>query len=131
MPRTRLSAALYLLLVFASGILVGVVSNRLYMTTTASADSQPAPKSMNEFKRRYLDDMQRRVGINDAQREAVSHILDDTKRKFDNLHASEKPLRDKIQQDHLEQIRALLDNQQKVAFDKWHDERLHATKKNP
>jgi hypothetical protein len=43
MPRTRLSAAAYLILVFASGILVGIVSHRLYVTTTANASS---PKSM-------------------------------------------------------------------------------------
>jgi Spy/CpxP family protein refolding chaperone len=131
MPRTKLSAALYLLLVFASGVLVGVVSNRLYTTTTASAGSPPAPRSMNEFKRRYLADMQRRVGINDAQRDAVSRILDDTKRKFDDLHASEKPLRDKIQREHLQQIRALLDDHQKTAFDQWHEERVRAARKTP
>lgn len=133
MPRTRLSAALYLILVFASGIIVGIASHRLYVTTTASADTTQAPKDMTEFKRRYLADMQKRVGINDEQKEAVSRILDDTKKRFDDLHASEKPLHDRIQQEHLAQIRSLLNGQQRVAFDKWHDERLKAAaaKKSP
>lgn len=125
MPRTRLSAAAYLFLVFASGILVGVVSHRLYMTTTASAhESTAAPKNMEEFKRRYLADMRQKVHATDAQITEVSRILDDTKQKFDDLHAQEKPIRDKIQQDQLTEIRALLDDQQRAAFDHWHEERL-------
>jgi len=127
MPRTRLSAALYLILVFASGILVGIVSHRLYMTTTARA-SAPAPRSMEEFKRRYFADMRQKVHATDAQITEVNRILDDTKRKFDALHAREKPLRDKIQQDQLAEIRALLDDQQRAAFDQWHDERLKSQK---
>lgn len=127
MPRTRLTAAIYLILVFASGVTVGVVSHRLYMTTTASA-SVPPPRSMDEFKRRYFADMRQKVHVTDAQVAEVSRILDDTKRKFDDLHASEKPLRDKIQQDQLTQIHAVLDDQQRAAFDKWHQERQRAQK---
>ncbi len=127
MPRTRLSAAVYLILVFASGILVGVVSHRLYMTTTASA-KEPAPKSMQEFKRRYLADLRQKVHATDAQIAQVDQILDETKRKFDDLHAQEKPLRDKIQQDQLTEIRALLDDQQRAAFNQWHEERVRSQK---
>jgi hypothetical protein len=126
MPRTRLSAAAYLILVFASGILVGIVSHRLYVTTASV--SATAPKSMEEFKRRYLADMRQKVHASDAQIAQVDHILDDTKRKFDDLHAQEKPLRDKIQQDQLTEIRALLDDQQRTAFDRWHEERLRSQK---
>jgi hypothetical protein len=48
MPRTRLTAILYLVLVFASGILVGVASNRLY-TVKASVKSNPAPRNIEEL----------------------------------------------------------------------------------
>jgi peptidoglycan hydrolase CwlO-like protein len=124
MPRTRLSAAAYLILVFASGILVGVVSHRLYMAASVSA----APKNMQEFKRRYLADMRQKVHSSDAQIAQVNQILDDTKRKFDDLHAQEKPLRDKIQQDQLSEIRAVLDDQQRAAFNRWHEERMRSQK---
>jgi Spy/CpxP family protein refolding chaperone len=124
MPRTKLSAAAYLILVFASGILVGIVSHRLYMTTTASANVPVAPKSMQEFKKRYFADMRQKVHATDAQIAQVNRILDDTKHKFDELHAQEKPLRDKIQQDQLSQIRALLVDHQRAEFDRWHDERM-------
>src|ERR1700683_984079 len=97
MPRTRFSAALYLLLVVAKGMLVGVVSCRLYMTNTASANA--SPQTMAEFRKRYLGEMRDKVKVNDAQVAAVTQCLDSAKRKFDALHAQETPLHDKIQQD--------------------------------
>jgi hypothetical protein len=124
MPRTRLSAALYLILVFLSGILVGVVSHRLYVTSTVTASLvPPAPRTMDEVRKQYLADMRRKVGVNDEQIASVNRILDETKRRFDELHAQEKPLRDKIQQDQHEAISALLNDQQKVSFDNWREER--------
>jgi hypothetical protein len=126
MPRTRLSAALYLILVFASGILVGVVSHRLYMTTSVNASA--APRSMDEFRRRYTADMRSKVGANDTQIASVNQILLDTKRKFDDLHAQEKLLNDKISQEQHDAIMALLSPPQKVAFENWRAERarIHA-----
>jgi hypothetical protein len=121
MLRTRLSAALYLAIVFASGVLTGVVSHRLYVTNTASANT--APRTMDEFRRRYLGEMKDKVGANDEQLAAVGRILDETKGKFDALHAQEKPLHDKIQQEQVDAVKALLNDQQKVAFDEWRAER--------
>lgn len=121
MPRSRISIALYLVLVFASGILVGIASNRLYATSTASANS--SPHSISEFRKRYLDGMRTRVGANDAQIAAITKQLDETKRKYDELAAMEQPLHDKIQEDHIEAIKALLTPQQVAAYDNWRAER--------
>jgi len=127
MPRTRLSAALYLVLVFASGILVGVVSHRLYVTSTVSATVNP-PRTMDEVRKKYLAEMREKVGVNDQQIAAVNQILDDTKRKFDDLHTSEKPMRDQIQQEQIDAISSLLTTQQRSKYDGWRAERarLHA-----
>lgn len=127
MPRSRLSIALYLILVFASGILVGVVSHRLYATTSASASTQP---SMSEFRRRYLEGMRQEVGASEAQVNAVNAILEDTRRKLDELAAKEKPMHDQIRMDHIEQIRALLNDQQKVAYENWREKRAREAAKN-
>src|SRR5258708_15667310 len=124
MPRTRLSAVLYLVLVFFSGILVGVVSHRLYLTSTVNASLvPPAPRTMDEVRRQYLADMRRKVGVSDEQIASINPILDETKRRFDDLRAQEKPLRDKIQQDQHDAISALLNDRQKAAYDNWRAER--------
>ena len=128
MPRTRVSTALYLVLVFASGILVGVVSHRLYVTSTVSATAPPPPRTLDEVRKKYLADMRVKVGVNDEQVASVNRILDDTKRKFDELHAQEKPTHDKVTQEQVDAISALLTPPQKIAYDKWREERarLHA-----
>jgi len=124
MPRSRISIALYLVLVFASGILVGIVSFRLYATNTASANN--SPRSMTEFRKRYLDGMRAKVGVSEAQISDITRTLDETKRKYDALAAQEQPLHDKIQQDHINEVKALLSDQQRIAYDNWRAERERA-----
>jgi hypothetical protein len=124
MAQTRLSASIYLVLVFASGILVGAVSHRLYVTSTVAANNAPpAPRSMEEVRKRYLTDLRAKVGLNDTQISSVNSILDETKRKFDELHQQEKPLRDKIQKEQVESIRALMNDGQRTAYEAWRAER--------
>lgn len=124
MPRTRFSAAFYLFLVFGSGILVGIVSHRLYVTSSVNANNTVVvPRSMDDVRKKYLSDMRARVGVSDSQLASVNQILDETKRKFDDLHKQEKPLRDKIQQEQVESIRAMLTDPQRTAYEQWRAER--------
>lgn len=123
MPRTRLTAIFYLILVFASGILVGVVSTRLY-AVKASVRAVPAPRNMAELTSRYLDEMRQKVGVTEEQAVAVKKILADTKKKFDDLRREERPLRDRIQQEQVDSIRAVLTDAQKPAYEAWRAERL-------
>src|ERR1700722_13878644 len=125
MPRSRVSIALYLILVFASGVLVGVVSHRLDATTSI-ASANNSPQSMGELRRRYLEGMRKQVGASEAQIVEINKILEDTKKKVDELAASEKPLHDKIQQDHIDQIKDLLNPQQRIAYDNWRAARERA-----
>ena len=83
---------------------------------------------MDEVRKKYLADMRAKVGVNEQQVASVNQILDDTKRKFDELHAQEKPMHDKVTQEQVDAISALLTPPQKIAYDKWREERarLHA-----
>jgi hypothetical protein len=81
---------------------------------------------MSEYRKRYLDGMRTKVGVSEAQIVAITRELDQTKRKFDALAAQEQPLHDKIQQDHIDEIKALLNDQQKIAYDNWRAERERA-----
>jgi predicted secreted Zn-dependent protease len=107
--------------VFASGILVGAVSQRLYTTSAASANS--VPRTAEEWRKHYLAEMKQRVKVSDEQIAKIVPILDDTKRRFDELHAQEKPAHDRIQQEHIAQIKAVLNDEQKIAYDNWREER--------
>jgi uncharacterized protein YnzC (UPF0291/DUF896 family) len=110
--------------VFASGILVGVESHRMYATTsTARANT---PQNMSEFRRRYLDGLKTQVGVSDTQLAQINNILDDTKKKVSELEELEKPLHDRIRQQHVDQIKDLLTPQQKIAYDNWRAARERA-----
>lgn len=124
MPRTRTSIALYLILVFGSGVLVGVASNRLYSATTASAKN--SRQSFVEFQKMYLAAMKDEVGATPEQVAEVAKILDDTRKKEEEFVAQEKPSQNKIQQDHIDQIKQLLNPQQRIAYDNWRAERARA-----
>ncbi len=125
LPRARLTIAIYLVLVFASGILVGIESHRLY-ATTSTARANTTPQSMGEFRRRYLEGMRVEVGATGEQIVEINNILEDTKRKVDQLSAAEKPLHDKIQQEHIDQIKSLLTPEQRVRYEAWREARERA-----
>ena len=124
MTGNRTSAILYLTLVFASGILVGGVSHRLYMTTSASAST--TTETSAQWRKRYLKTMKEKVAVSDAQISVVDKLLSDAKRKMDDLRAQEKPIHDKLQQELIEDIRSGLNDQQKAAYDTWRAERERA-----
>jgi|SRR6185312_7590489 len=125
MPRTRLSAIFYLLLVFASGILVGVVSTHLY-AVKASVPAT-APRTMSELRSRYMTEMQKRIpGMTADQSAAISKILDDTKKKFDDIRREERPTRDRIQQEQIDSVRTVLTDAQRPAYEAWRAERLRS-----
>jgi hypothetical protein len=131
MPKTRLSAILYLLLVFGSGILVGVASNRLYTVKASVAPASAAPRTLAEFRARYMSDMRTKIpNVTDDQVTSVSKILDDTKKKFDDLRREERPTRDKIQQDQIDEIRAVLTDAQRPAYEAWRAERQKTQQQN-
>src|SRR6185437_15614275 len=131
MPKTRLSAILYLLLVFGSGTLVGVASTHLYAVKASVAPAAAAPRTLAEFRARYMSSMRARIpGVTDDQITAVSKILDNTKKKFDDLRREERPTRDKIQQDQIDEIRAVLSDAQRPAYDAWRAERLKTQQQN-
>ncbi len=125
MPRTRFSAVVYLLVVFVSGIVLGGFATRYY---TAKASVQPvaAPRTMAEFRKTYMEQMRAKVGISDDQAAQVNRILDDTKKKFDELRKQEKPHRDQIQQEQIDSIRAVLNKDQIAAYESWRAERQKA-----
>jgi Spy/CpxP family protein refolding chaperone len=82
MKRGNLPIALYLLLVFVSGAVVGALGYRIYKPPTASSN---APISPEEARRQYLHEMQSRAGLNDEQLQKLSVIMDETRTRF---HAS-------------------------------------------
>jgi uncharacterized membrane protein len=118
MPRSRLSVALYLLLVFLSGALVGGFVHRLY--TANSVVAAPRPE---EWRRRYVEDMRNQVKLDGAQISQLEQILDETRQKYRQLKDQEKPLAQAIHDAQVARIQAMLREDQKPAYAAFREER--------
>jgi hypothetical protein len=114
MLKSRLSAGIYLALVFASGILVGAFAHRLYVTTKPVAAS--AQRSPEEWRKRYVGELRDKVKLDEQQVQRLQQILDETRQKFHNLRESQKPLGEAIQIEQVQKIKAMLRPDQQAAY---------------
>jgi len=89
MANTKLSALFSLLLVFASGLAVGVVATRVYNAKVASAVKPPEKRSPEEFRKQLVDEMTKEVHLDDRQVAALKQIYEETRASFEEARAKE------------------------------------------
>lgn len=119
MKRFQLPIGVYLALVFLSGVLIGAFGLRLYMARAVSASVVHKEPSADEFRRRYLNEMQRKLGLDAAQVSGVNAVLDDTKARFREIHKQIEPEVKALKDGQVEKIRALLTPAQRPKYDEW------------
>jgi len=129
MKRTTLSTAIYVLLVFLSGAVVGGFAHRLYMVNSVyPSTASPKPE---DVRRKMLDEMQARLSLTRDQVTQVSAIFDSTKARYHEVkdkwdkeaHIKAKPELKAIQEDHIQKIKAILTESQQAEYDKYRAER--------
>jgi hypothetical protein len=106
MANTKLSAFLSLLLVFVSGIAVGVFGYHVY--NSSFVKKRPSPE---EFRKRAVQEMTKEVHLDDQQVTALKQIYAETAASFDQsrtdlntkLHAQGQAIHDQ-QVDKIKQI---------------------------
>ena len=123
MPKSKLSAVLYLILVFVSGALVGSFSYRLYsMKTVIAGAPQPRPTPA-EMRRHYVDDLRTRAKLDDAQVATLNEILDGARGEFDQLRLKMRAEGQGIQNRQVDRINAMLSPEQQATFATFRAER--------
>ncbi|MGB9604381.1 MAG: hypothetical protein ACP5U2_13910 [Bryobacteraceae bacterium] len=120
MRRSRFAVAIYLLLVFASGVAVGVIGHRFFEKEVKPPP--PARPNPEEFRRRYMEEMRNRLKLTDEQARQIEAILDETR---DRYRAQTRAL----QEEQTARIRALLSDQQRAEYEKMRQEREERRKK--
>ena len=137
MPKSRLSAALSLLLVFLSGGVLGAFTYRLYSISPVHSgrDAGPPRKmSPEEFRKRYVSDLASAVKLDSEQITALNGVLDKTRDEVDKLNArirpehdalNEKwrPEREAIHNHQVERINGLLRPDQRPLYEAFRAER--------
>lgn len=119
MKPTRLPIVLYLLLVFASGVLVGVFSQRLYSARVAKAACETKSES---YRQRYIEEMRSRLGLSNEQVVQLNAILDSVRSRYQAARAKCRPEIESIHAEQVEQTRAILTDKQQPEYQKMVDE---------
>jgi Spy/CpxP family protein refolding chaperone len=112
--RSKWSAALFAFLLFAGGIAVGALGDRYYNETEVKA--RP---SAEDVRRRYLAEMQSQLKLTPEQMTKLEAIMDDTRARFRALRESHRPEVDRIRQEHVERVKAILTPQQSAIYDRF------------
>jgi exonuclease III len=112
--------AVYLGLVFLSGAVVGAFGHRLYSVKTVSAGQK---RSHDDYRTRYLKDMQSRLKLDQKQVGQLVVILDESRGRYKVARDRIDPEMKQIQNEQRDQIRGMLSEPQKAEYEKMLQER--------
>jgi hypothetical protein len=123
--------AFYLVLIFASGIVVGAFATRLYDARAVIAGvSVKTPKlTPEEWRRQYTTEMQTRLNLNPDQLSKLNQTMDETRGKVHAEHERHKQEMKSIHEEHMNRVRAMLTDQQRPEYEKLRQEREERFKK--
>lgn len=120
--RTRAGLlGLYLFLVFASGAVVGAFGHKLYSAKTVNAKAPPPPKE--DFKKRYLRQMQTRLKLDDGQLQKLDGIFESYGPRYRDTKQRQDVEMKQIQTQQRTEIKAMLSEQQQAEYQKMIEER--------
>ena len=135
MKPLRLTVALQLLLVFASGALVGVLAHRLYSTHSEEPavmrkGPPPPPERGRKFREIYLAEMRSRLDLRPEQAKKLDEIMEATGRLFWEAKKRNDAEMRSLQEHQQAQIRAMLDPGQITEYEKMLREREEQMKRD-
>jgi hypothetical protein len=127
MKLSRGTIALYVGLIFASGLVLGAFGERLYTATTVVASRRPNPE---EFRKKIEAEYQSRLKLNPDQMSKLNVILDETRARMEETRRSMRPAYQKIHDDQVQKIQEILTAEQRVEYDAMRKEREQHQKQN-
>jgi Spy/CpxP family protein refolding chaperone len=110
---SRLTIALYVGLIFASGAVLGVFGHSLYAVSTVR--SNPTPEAV---RKKRLADMQSRMKLSNEQFAKINSIYDETRAKFHEVRERYKPEMDALEKAQRDKVRAVLTPEQLTEYEK-------------
>jgi len=124
---SRLTIALYVGLIFACGVVLGVFGHSLYAVTTVKSFRSPTPE---EVRKKTLAEMQSRMKLSDEQVSKINSIYDETRARVHEVHEKYKPQTDAITKDQRDKVRSILSPEQVSEYEKMLKERDERQKQN-
>jgi hypothetical protein len=113
--RSKTSATLMLVLTFLLGCVAGSIGNHLYEThiknTAARPGVRPAPRDI-------VEEMGRDLNLSTDQKEKLKGIVQQSREHYRALSTQFRPQYDVIRNETNQQIRQILNEEQKARFEK-------------
>jgi Spy/CpxP family protein refolding chaperone len=122
---SRLTIALYVGLIFACGVVLGVFGHSLYAVTTVK--SNPTPDAL---RKKRLAEMQTRMKLSDEQVGKINSIMDETRAKFHEVRERYRPEMDALENAQRDKVRSILSDDQRAEYEKMLKEREQQQKQN-
>jgi aromatic ring-opening dioxygenase catalytic subunit (LigB family) len=120
MNSNKAKAVLFAVLLFAAGSAVGALGHRYYAANVANA--------AEDWRQKYIEEMQKKLKLNQHQVDQLQVILDETKQKFRAARESHHPEMVKIKDDQLTKVKALLSPDQARQYEAMVAEREQRAK---
>ncbi|MBY0505596.1 MAG: hypothetical protein K2X03_16905 [Bryobacteraceae bacterium] len=114
MKRSNWSIALYVVLIFASGVAAGVMGQRLLASNVVSASS--TPRTPEQWRARYVDEIRQRLSLDATQSAKVNDILGVTRARYNEVRERNRPEMKRIHDEQVESIRGVLSDTQKNLY---------------
>jgi len=127
---SRKTIALYVGLVFVSGVALGIFGDHLYTVSTVTKEKK-ARMSPEEYRHGYMGFMQKRLNLTDQQVTKLGLIFDETRARMNEIHERAIPEQQEIQKAQTEKIRELLTPAQQAEFEVMRKEREKMKKGGP
>ena len=120
MKLSRAAIAMYVGLVFASGLVLGAFGEKLYTASVVSAKQRPNPE---EFRKKVMAEYESRLKLTPDQVAKVNQIMDETRTRMEETRRSMRPAYQKIHEDQVAKMREILTPDQQAEYDKMRKER--------
>ncbi len=117
MKLSRLTIALYVGLIFASGVVLGVFGHSLYAVTTVRSNPP------EDLRKKTLAEMQKRMQLSNEQVSKINSIMDETRARFHEVRERYRPEMDAHQKDQRDKVRSILSPSQLTEYEKMLKER--------
>jgi hypothetical protein len=121
---------LWMAAVFFSGVIVGGLALKFYTVRTVNAARVETAPKPDDFRRRYLDEMDRRLKLDEDQVRILNVILDETRERFNAMKERNRPEAELIKQEQRRKIREMLTSTQIGEFELLLKEKKERSKPN-
>src|SRR3954468_2589742 len=117
MKRSQWTALMFAVLLFACGAAIGALGHRYYSSSIVMA------RSAEDFRQRYVSEMQGKLKLTPKQVTQLQVILDETKAKTRSVRERYRPEIAGVKEEQVRRVKSILNSEQAPAYERLVAER--------